>query len=433
MQLLRSILLGAFILLFSAAVFAQGHRGERRGFDLEQMTKQLDLSAEQAAKLKTIHEEQRAAFAKLAEGMPEGQRPDREQMRSLMKDSRQKMMDVLTPEQLEKLKAERRNQPKGERGSRRPKNKDALRAEMRRYRSETIIPKFIAVRSAFDSKLSSTERAQISKLREAVRAELGEQGLKQMVSRGSANRGKQRSGYTKNREREAEENCNPSNEENCEPEGSASAQKATGREGQRSEMRAFMQKYKTDVEAVRAIVKAHPSELADVRSEIDAAKAQWKKDGNAIRAKHLSAEDLARHNTRLQKRGGRKGSAHRAHGAKENGEGMSRSDRGAFMFLLMDPTSMETEGFEEISNENLSAYPNPATNQTTLKFDVRASGPVRVELIDVSGKVLKTVLNADREAQVYELPVALPASMGNTGLLRVTDALGMRTVRVTRG
>ena len=419
------MLFGALVLLFSVTVVAQGHRGERRGFDLEKMTEQLDLTPEQATQLKTIHEEQRAAFAKLAEGLPEGERPDREQMRAMMKDSREKMMKVLNAEQQEKLKAERENRKRGERSRSKPKMNNELRSELRAYRAETITPKFVEVRTAFDRKLNPTERAQITKLREAVRTELGEKGLSRLTSRDSGPRTGQRGGH---------KGHNVESRKASEPD----AKQTGSRDGRRTELRAFMQTHKTDVQAVRAIVRNHESELAAVRSEIDAAKVQWKKDGDAIRAKHLSAEDLARYKVRGKKRsemrGKHKGQSEGNHATKaRNGEAFGRADRGAFMFLLMDPKSMSADGFDEVNDSNLHVFPNPANTETTVKFDVRKSGPVRVELIDASGKVITTLLNTTREADSYELPVQLPNSMGKTGLIRVTDAIGVRTTQVTRG
>ncbi|MFK8056848.1 MAG: T9SS type A sorting domain-containing protein [Saprospiraceae bacterium] len=423
MHILRSILFGALVLLFSVTVVAQDHRGERRGFDLEKMTEQLDLTPEQATQLKTIHEEQRAAFAKLAEGLPEGERPDREQMRGLMQQSREKMMTVLNAEQQEKLKTERHKRKGKEGHKRKSKMSDELRSDLRAYRTNTITPKFVEVRAAFDTKLNTTERTQIATLRKAVRSELGEQGLKQLGKRGGNSKGSRHGAERGHKSGEHTSTSTPT-------------EKSKKREEYRTKMRDFMQKHDSDVKAVRDIVRVHQSELTAVRAELDAAKVQWKKDSEAIRAKHMSAEQIAQRKARSAKRTEmHKQSKEGDHKGKrgDRGETFGRSDRGAFMFLLMDPTQMETTGFEELRSEKLSVYPNPATNQTTIKFEVRSSGPVRVELIDASGKVLKTVLEGEREANTYELPVTLPASMGKTGMIRVTDAQGVRTAQVSRG
>jgi len=250
--------------------------------------------------------------------------------------------------------------------------------------------------------------------------ELGERGLKHMTERGGPSKGHHRGGKGHG----AKEGIAPHND------------KVGSREDGRAKMRAFMDTHQTEVKAVRDIVKNHKSELAEVRAELDASKVQWKIDAEIIRAKHLTPEQIAQHKAHDAKRK----EMHMKHGKSEHRakrperEGsFSSADRGAFMFLLMDPNSLEADGFEELESEKLSVYPNPAADQTTLKFEVRSAGPVRVELLDVSGKVVQTVLEADRQAKTYELPVKLPASIGKVGLFRVTDVKGVRTIQVTRG
>lgn len=427
MQFLKSFLLGAFVLLFSATVVAQGHRGERRGFDLAKMTEQLDLTPEQATQLKTIHEEQRAAFAKLAENTPEGQRPDREQMRSLMQASREKMKEVLTPTQQEQLRTQRQNARRRgdtQSGERKPKLNEELRNELRAYRTEIISPKFVELRSEFDKTLSATERAQIATLREAAKAELGENGVKHMSGRVGSPRGE-------HPRRKADERLKSTSPD----------MRADTREAHRSKMQAFKEKHASDIKAVQDIAVTHKSDLEAVRTELDAAKQQWKKDSDAIRAKHMTAEQIAQRNVRDAKRteirGDRKegdGPRSGKHSRRGDHSGtFSRADRGAFMFLLMDPRQMEDESLQELDAEKLSVFPNPTNEQTTLKYEVRSAGPVRVELIDASGKVIQTLVKGDREAGMQELSVKLPASMGKTGMIRVIDAKGTRTTQVTRG
>jgi len=427
MQFVKSLLFGAFVLVVSASAVAQGHRGERRSFDLEKMTEQLDLTPEQATQLKTIHEEQRAAFAELAKNTPEGQRPDREEMRSLMQASREKMKEVLTPAQQEQLRTQRQNsRRRGDAKSdrRNPKMNEELRNELRAYRTETITPKFVEVRSEFDKKLSAVERTQIATLREAAKVELGENGLKHIGGRAGSPRGE-------HPRRKADERFKSTSPE----------MNAETRDAHRSKMQGFKEKYASEIKAVQNIAVSHKSDLEAVRAELDAAKQQWKKDSDAIRAKHMTAEQIAQRKARDAKHAENRGDRGEGDGPRSGKRGqrrdrnvtLSRADRGAFMFLLMDPTQMEVENFEELNTEKLSVFPNPTTDQTTLQYEVRSAGPVRVELIDASGKVIQTLVEGDREAGMQELPVKLPASMGKTGMIRVTDVNGTRTTQVTRG
>lgn len=86
---------------------------------VERMTKELQLTPEQAAQVETLYKEQAKESAKRREEMRNsGQRPDMEQMRAQMekegKAMDEKMAKILTPEQNEKylkMQAERRKGP----------------------------------------------------------------------------------------------------------------------------------------------------------------------------------------------------------------------------------------------------------------------------------------------------------------------------------
>lgn len=86
---------------------------------VERLTKDLQLTPEQAAQVETLYKEQAKAREKQREEMRNsGQRPDMEQMRASMEKERkamdEKMSKILTPEQNEKylkMQAERQNGP----------------------------------------------------------------------------------------------------------------------------------------------------------------------------------------------------------------------------------------------------------------------------------------------------------------------------------
>ncbi|MBR5855676.1 MAG: hypothetical protein IKY70_00170 [Bacteroidales bacterium] len=94
--------------------------------EVARLTKQLDLSKEQAAKIETIYKEQmEERMAKRHKEMQNGQRPDRETMMQQMKAEREqlnaKIMEILTPEQQVKFREildsqERRGMDRGRKG-----------------------------------------------------------------------------------------------------------------------------------------------------------------------------------------------------------------------------------------------------------------------------------------------------------------------------
>lgn len=52
-------------------------------------------------------------------------------------------------------------------------------------------------------------------------------------------------------------------------------------------------------------------------------------------------------------------------------------------------------------------YPNPADDQTTIEFSIEKEGPVKLDLIDLNGKVVNTLINADRTAGKHTMEVDL--------------------------
>ena len=118
-----------------------GPRGPRMNSEemvkarVERLTKDLQLTQEQAVQIEALYKEQAKAREKQREEMRNsGQRPDMEQMRAQMEKERkamdEKMAKILTPEQNEKylkMQAERQKGPgmrgPGERGKKGHPNK----------------------------------------------------------------------------------------------------------------------------------------------------------------------------------------------------------------------------------------------------------------------------------------------------------------------
>ena len=99
------------LLAISITGFAQEGKKKKGGHEqttemrLKKMTEELSLTADQQKKLTPVLEEQ-AANMKAAKENPD----NKEENRAKMKESMKKIQAILTPEQLEKMKA---NAPKG--------------------------------------------------------------------------------------------------------------------------------------------------------------------------------------------------------------------------------------------------------------------------------------------------------------------------------
>ena len=403
----------AFALALGLGTIATAQPDDRRPprFDIEHMTEKLDLSEAQAAQIQTIHDKQRAAVAELAKNLPEGQRPDRAAVREVIAASRQEMRAVLTPEQIEKLEASRTQ--RGETG-RRGKHPQ-MHKELRAYRQQTIVPELVTLRSEFDKQLSARERADVEALRTLLREEFGEGGLRKMSDVTGGQRGHHAHG----------DRVRPSGKTQPGPQA----------DDKRPNLRAFVQAHPEEFGAVRAIAKRHSEPLEEVRKQLKESQQRWREESNAIRARHLSQEEMQQ----LEERQNKRGRMHHEHDDQhptrqhpKRAGGDQKHDRGAMMFLLMDVNQLADEELELDEGTGLKVFPNPAGASATLSYEVKKTGPVLVELLNTNGVVIETVLDKPQEAGTYELLLDLPSDLKGKAVVRVKDASGVRSATLLR-
>ena len=59
-------------------------------------------------------------------------------------------------------------------------------------------------------------------------------------------------------------------------------------------------------------------------------------------------------------------------------------------------------------------YPNPVADQTlSLAYELPSASPVRIDLLDLQGSTLGTLLNAERTAGKQEETISLPTDLAN--------------------
>jgi hypothetical protein len=59
---------------------------------------------------------------------------------------------------------------------------------------------------------------------------------------------------------------------------------------------------------------------------------------------------------------------------------------------------------EKIQEMPLRLYPNPAESQATIEYDVLQRGRVMINLYDMTGRLIKTLADEDKNAQTYKIP-----------------------------
>jgi uncharacterized protein (DUF1501 family) len=65
-------------------------------------------------------------------------------------------------------------------------------------------------------------------------------------------------------------------------------------------------------------------------------------------------------------------------------------------------------GIDDFKNERFflrNCFPNPASDFTTIAFKINAPGKIRLKIVDTQGKVLKDILNEDKDTGDYEVKV----------------------------
>jgi hypothetical protein len=153
--------IGLIIALFviNLSVFAQERKGKGGGENIADFKDELGLNDEQLEKIKAINTEY---FPKIREAR-KAEPQDKEAVKTLVRERKSKIEQVLTPEQvgkwreiLEKKRSERQN----------PELKRALRD----YREKTIKPVMIEKRTRLEDQLSAEEKESIAEIRAKMQA-----------------------------------------------------------------------------------------------------------------------------------------------------------------------------------------------------------------------------------------------------------------------
>jgi Spy/CpxP family protein refolding chaperone len=110
-------------------------------------------------------------------------------------------------------------------------------------------------------------------------------------------------------------------------------------------------------------------------------------------------------------------------------------------FILMDPNApaatkttkaaakAATHGSIEAEAQGLDVFPNPSANANAIRYDVKLRGQVRIELMSIEGKVIRVILDGEREAGSHSMDVNTTDLPAGSYFYRVIDASGSRVKR----
>lgn len=378
---MKRMIIGALLIAtVSTSLLAQ--RGQR-GIPIEKMKESLELTDTQVQQLEAIQLESREQMEALRAKEFKDMETRRKAMLEIRESSNQKVQAVLTESQqqkMESMRAERKarfearsDERQGKRKEMMKERKEKMKArhkEAKAYRSEHITPIMLEQRAKLDESISKKDKKKINELRAFFETQKENRIAQMKVAKEKGER--------------------PGKEE------MKAWKEAHEKSSEVIEARELAEKYAEDIEALMG-------ELEDKRGE-------WKSDMKEIMKPEEGArsKERMRHPRHMKRHDGEKASPkedgghegfegrHKGHRGKRAMRGESKENRQMHRhvrFLMMDPNAPVDDKKGQLQSstiESMSIYPNPASNDVNLSFELRSDSKTRIELRDESGNLIKT-------------------------------------------
>lgn len=189
-------------------------------------------------------------------------------------------------------------------------------------------------------------------------------------------------------------------------------------EEQLQQFRALRNENREIMQRVRQMAQKYADAIEQLMQEMQPQREQWANEMKAIVTKNA----LLAH------------PEHQAHftGHRPNGLGSLHHVFRPSAFLLREAQPLAVNA-AEVEPMSTSIYPNPATPSSQLAYQMKATGPITVDLLDKNGNKLRTLLtefNAEKGAHTQPLNLGdLPAG---TYYYKVTTNAGSETKRFVK-
>ncbi len=173
--------------------------------------------------------------------------------------------------------------------------------------------------------------------------------------------------------------------------------------------RSFRAKKWVIIEPLRQIAEKRKDEIAILMQEIAPQKEKWHNDIRGIKQKYYGDKPI---------------SSREAHHKKD----MARRQQGEnIRFLLMEfDNNIQSLDVEE---REVVIYPNPATKNSNIRFEVTIAGPVKIELLNRDGQLIKVVLDENKQPGMHSVSVDLHGLSDSFYFYRIIDNAGSETHR----
>jgi hypothetical protein len=347
-------------ILTSTTLMAQrDHQGNLPSLT-EGIKGQLALTAEQATALEALQQTTKSDLQALHESSELDHEARRAAAREIFDRANTSRNEILNGEQQAQLKAIRAQQHQEHRERMAKVDHKAMRSEMREYRKTEIQPVVKAQRAKLDSDLSTEDqqrldeiRAMLKTARQAAKAEHKEQRAQPEGKQADRQRSQQ-AGHHGNR----------------------------GHHRQGGKIHRLAEKHPDEFAELSAMVAKYDDEITTLLAELEPKQQEWRDAQRAIAERYLPEGKPQR------------GEHHRSH-ANQEGEHAERKAQMHKINFLLKSAKEETAEREATtaSVERIAArtYPNPATNATTLTFDLPNSLELAIDIRDENGKLVKKI------------------------------------------
>lgn len=114
---------------------------------------------------------------------------------------------------------------------------------------------------------------------------------------------------------------------------------------------------------------------------------------------------------------------------------LGKKDKMKARFLLMDPKGVGEDvskvDLEEAEISTLQASPNPAKARTTISYNVKNEGNIKIDLIDESGHFVKNLVNEYKKEGAYQLKFNANTLQSNKiYFIAIMDRLGVHNEKL---
>lgn len=345
---------------------------------------EMNLSAEDYNQVETILTKYAGQLKDLHD--QEGDRHDkREAFHTIMEAQKEELSQFLSEDQLDQLHEAIRPHRRGHRhgdwhGKMDKETRKQMKQEIKAYVQKNILPVAKQQRLQLDPAISTEDQAKIDELRALIAEHRSERKARRQECKGKEGK-------------EGRENCRRGEGEN-----------------RRGEHHRAMREHK---EIAKKLAEKYDAQITPLIAPLQEQAPAWEEDVKAIVQKYVEADEMGerffekkfRKMTRLLAKPG---------------------------FLVFDPNAdwMDEEVNNDVVTERyMKVFPNPASNQTNLEYEVKEAGNVKVDLYNQNGDWIRTVFEGHQMAGTHNLSVDLRDLETMTYVYTVSDKSGQTSTR----